>query len=162
MDTASSPARSSPPQRTIYTTTDYREAERAVDRLSDRGFEVEDVSIVGSGLRYVEQVAGRMTTGRATLTGAGRGAWIGLFVGLLFTLFFNLSTGGFFGVLLYSVVSGALFGAVWFGLFHYLQRGRRDFSSVAQTQADTYEVRVDERTADRAERLLAQMSPGAA
>ena len=92
--------------------------------------------------------------------GAGRGAWIGLFVGLLFTLFFDLSSGGFFGVLLYSVVSGAAFGALWFGLSFYLQRGRRDFASVAHTRADTYEVRVDERTADSAARLLGEMTAG--
>jgi hypothetical protein len=42
--------------------------------------------------------------------------------------------------------------------FAYLQGGRRDFSSVATTTADRYEVQVDERFADEAERLLAQMN----
>jgi hypothetical protein len=51
-------------RRTVKTTTSYREAERAVDWLSDHGFAVEDVAIVGTGLRYVEQVGGRVTTGR--------------------------------------------------------------------------------------------------
>jgi hypothetical protein len=137
--------------------TDYQEAERAVDWLSDQGFPVEGVSIVGSGLRYVEQVQGRVTTGRAATTGAGQGAWIGLFLGLLFTLFFDLSTGDFFGVLLYGLVVGALFGAIWGALFHYFQKGRRDFASVAQTLADRYEVRVEASLADRAESLLQQM-----
>jgi hypothetical protein len=61
-------------------------------------------------------------------------------------------------VLLYSVVAGAVFGAIWGTLFHYLQGGRRDFSSVATTTLDRYEVQVDERSADEAERLLAQMN----
>jgi heat induced stress protein YflT len=162
MTDVATPPPASRVQRTIYATKDYRQAERAVDWLSDQGFAVADVSIVGSGLRYVERVGGRLTTARAALSGARQGAWIGLFIGLLFTLFFNLSTGGFFGVLLYTVVTGALFWALWMGLFHYLQRGRRDFSSTAQTVADSYEVRVDERTAHRAADLLGQMPPATA
>jgi hypothetical protein len=44
-------------RRTIATVTSYEEAERAVDRL----FPVEHVTIVGTGLRYLEQVEGRTT-----------------------------------------------------------------------------------------------------
>ena len=54
-------------RRTIATTTDYAEAERIVDQLSDRGFPVERVAIVGHDLQAVEQVVGRMTWGRAAL-----------------------------------------------------------------------------------------------
>ena len=52
---------STPPgaRRTIASFSSYAEAERAVDFLSDQGFAVERVAIVGTGLRYVEQVAGR-------------------------------------------------------------------------------------------------------
>jgi hypothetical protein len=144
-------------RRTIRTSTSYQEAERAVDWLSDHGFAVEGATIVGSGLRYVEQVGGRLTTARAALAGAGQGAWIGLFISVLFSLFFGLSSGDYFGLLLYGIVTGTLFGALWIGLLHYLQRGRRDFSSIAQTHADHYEVQVDERVAGEAEKLLAQM-----
>ena len=44
--------------------TSYEAAARAVDCLSDQGFPVEHVRIVGIGLRYVEQVSGRLTNGR--------------------------------------------------------------------------------------------------
>ena len=44
------------PRRTVASYDDYAEAERAVDYLSDHGFPVERVAIVGHGLRYVEQV----------------------------------------------------------------------------------------------------------
>jgi hypothetical protein len=144
-------------RRTIETDSEYQEAERAVDWLSDQGFAVERVAIVGTGLRYVEQIAGRVNTGRAALMGAGQGAWIGLFFGLLFGLFFNGAA--FFGVLLYGLVAGTVFGAFWGAVFHYMQRGRRDFASVAGTRADQYEVQVDEAVAPEAERLLAAM-PG--
>ena len=65
----------------------YEQAQRAVDHLSDSGFPVEQSAIVGSDLRLVEQVVGRLTKTRATLMGAASGAWFGLFVGLLVTLF---------------------------------------------------------------------------
>jgi Heat induced stress protein YflT domain len=50
----------------------YVDAESAVDTLSDHGFPVERVSIVGSDLRLVEKVTGRLTVARGR--GDGRGA----------------------------------------------------------------------------------------
>src|SRR3954462_8613370 len=69
----------------------YERAQAAVDFLSDQKFPVENVTIIGSDLRQVEQVTGRLTMGRAVAAGAAGGAWWGLFVGLLLGLF---STGG--------------------------------------------------------------------
>ena len=112
-----SPTRLSPSpsgaRRTIATYSSYEEAERAVDLLSDQRFPVERVAIVGTGLRSVEQVVGRVTTGRAALTGAGQGALIGLFIALLFGLF--LDGPEFLGLLAYAVITGAIFGAVLLG-----------------------------------------------
>jgi hypothetical protein len=71
------------PKTTVATYGSYAEAERAVDFLSDREFPVERVAIVGTGLKTVEQVAGRLTTARAALAGAAQGAMIGLLFGLL-------------------------------------------------------------------------------
>ena len=58
---------------TVATFESYPDAERAVDFLSDREFPVERAAIVGTGLKTVEQIAGRLTTGRAALVGAGQG-----------------------------------------------------------------------------------------
>jgi hypothetical protein len=66
---------------------DYESAQRAVDRLSDDGFPVENLDIVGSGLRLVERVTGRLTRARATGAGALSGLWAGLLVGVLIGLF---------------------------------------------------------------------------
>jgi hypothetical protein len=148
-------------QRTIGTNSSYREAERAVDWLSDQGFAVERVSIVGTGLRYVERVSGRVTTARAAALGAIQGAMLGLLFGLLFGLFFE-NAADFFGVVLYGLVAGMVWGAVWGTLFHYAQGGRRDFGSVARTLADRYEVQVDDGVADEAERVLERMPAGRA
>jgi hypothetical protein len=146
-------------RRTLTTVPSYEAAERAVDHLSDQGFPVEHVTIVGTGLRYIEHVSGRLTTGRATALGTGYGALLGLFWGLLFGLFFTVDRGSFFGVFAYSLIVGIVFGALA-GLFgHLLSGGRRDFTSTSTTRADRYEVQVDEDFADSAEKLLAHISP---
>ena len=79
------PAR--PESVVIATYPNYLEAQKLVDRLSDKGFPVQHVRIIGRGLHSVEQVITRMTTAKAALMGAASGAWFGLLVGLLLSLF---------------------------------------------------------------------------
>jgi hypothetical protein len=143
-------------RRTVATEANYGDAERAVDWLSDQGFPVEHVSIVGTGLRSVEQVSGRVTTGRAAAIGAGQGATIGLLFGLLFGLFFT-NAADFFGVVLYGLVAGIVWGSLWGAIVQYAQRGRRNFGSVIQTHAERYEVQVDDSVAGEAARVLERM-----
>ena len=152
MEAATGPA----PKTTVATYTNYAEAERAVDYLSDQGFPVEKVAIVGTGLRTVEQVAGRLTTGKAALAGAGQGAMIGLFFGLLFSLFFEGPD--FLGVILYGLVAGTIFGAVFAAVAQAAQGGRRDFASVRGMQAEKYEVQVEHEHSARAKQLLADLT----
>ena len=68
-------------RQTVASYPTYAEAQRAVDSLSDAGFPVEFVEIVGYDLRQVERVTGRLTTATATGAGAASGAWFGLFIG---------------------------------------------------------------------------------
>lgn len=63
-------------RRTIASYTTYREAERAVDHLSDPGFPVQRLTI-RQDVRLVEQMTGRMGHGGAALHGAASGAPIG-------------------------------------------------------------------------------------
>jgi Heat induced stress protein YflT domain len=141
----------------VHSSTTYRDAEHAVDWLSDHEFPVERVSIVGTGLRYVERVSGRMTTGRATLLGAGYGALVGLIWGLLFAALFTFDSGGFWGLLGFSILVGALGGALIGAISHSSRGGERDFSSESQTRADHYEVQVEDGYAAEAERVLSTM-----
>src|SRR5262245_16264034 len=69
---------------TVATYADYASAQRAVDFLSDQNFPVQHTAIIGTDLRLVEKVLGRLTTARAALAGASGGAWFGLLIGLLF------------------------------------------------------------------------------
>lgn len=147
---------SAPAARTTVATYDnYLEAERAVDYLSDNDFPVERAAIVGTGLKTVEQIAGRLTTGRAALLGAGQGAMIGLLFGLLFGIFFNGVD--FLGVVLYGLVAGVIFGATFGAIGQGMQGGRRDFASVQTMQAERYELQVDHEVSARANQLLAEM-----
>ena len=64
----------------------YADAQKAVDYLSDEEFPVENCLIVGTDLKQVERVTGRLTTPRR-LAGAASGAWLGLLIGLLLGIF---------------------------------------------------------------------------
>ena len=84
----------------------YEEAQRAVDYLSDEEFPVQNCMIVGTDLKQVERVTGRLTYARAAMAGAATGAWMGVFVGVLLSLFSTSESA--FGI----VIAGVLF-LVW-------------------------------------------------
>src|SRR4051794_41795503 len=60
---------------------DYAAAQKAVDFLSDNQFPVENCLIVGTELKQLERVTGRLTTGRVALGDLLSGGWLELFVG---------------------------------------------------------------------------------
>ena len=129
----------------------YAEAQRLVDGLSDAGFPVQHVRIVGDGLHSVEQVTGRITKGRATLYGAGGGAWFGLLIGLLLSIFAVGS--GVAVAVLGSLAVGAFWGALFGFVAHWATGGDRDFSSVSQVLAKRYTVQVDAGYLDEARKI---------
>ena len=142
-------------RRTIASYTDYRDAERAVDWLSDQGFAVERSAIIGTGLRSVEQVTGRVTVGRAALTWAGEGMLIGALFALMFGIFFS---GPDFGELLvFSLAVGASFGGITGAIVQAATGEGRNFGSTMTVATDHYEVQVDEDAAADAKRILAAM-----
>lgn len=139
---------------TVARYDDYASAQAAVDRLSDEGFPVSHLSIVGSDLRLVEQVTGRLTKASAALSGAASGAWFGLFVGILLGLF---TTGnGWLGMLGVGLGVGAAWGALFGFLAHAMTGGRRDFSAVRSLAAAHYDVIANASQVDRARIMLGQ------
>jgi hypothetical protein len=120
--------------------------------LEDAKFPVEHVRVVGTGLRTVEQVTGRMTYGKAALYGAGSGAWVGLLLGLLLSIF---TVGPWLSVALWAVVLGAIWGLVFGLIGHALTGGRRDFRSVQGLEAEAYDVLVE---SDHLARAQAQIN----
>jgi hypothetical protein len=135
----------------------YQQAQAAVDHLSDEKFAVENVTIIGSDLRMVERVTGRLTWGRAIAAGAAGGAWWGLFVGLLLGIF-AADGGGWIGSVLTGLLIGILFGALFGAMGYGATRGRRDFTSTSQITASRYDVMCDPSRAEEARAILARWS----
>jgi hypothetical protein len=135
----------------------YEDAQHAVDYLSDHDFPVQNVLIVGTDLKQLERVTGRLTRGRIAVGGVLSGAWLGFFVGMIFALF---DTSGFnVAQVLATVMFGALFGLIWALITYAITGGRRDFTSVTQVVATRYEVLVEHKHIATARELLAQMDP---
>ena len=147
-----------PRGQVVGTYDTYVEAQRAVDFLSDEQFPVQHVSIVGSDLKMVENVLGRLTRGRAAMAGAASGAWFGLFVGVLLSLFASKNTNGF-GLVIAALLYGAVFGAIFGFVGHALSGGKRDFTSRSKIVASSYDVHCTWSEADKAREVLARMSP---
>lgn len=139
---------------TVASWSSYEEAQAAVDRLSDEGFPVENLDIVGSGLRLVERVTGRLTKARAAAAGAASGAWFGLFIGLLVGLFTRGPT--WIGLIIGGLLIGAAWGAVFGFASHAATRGRRDFSSARTLAASRYDIVARGGHADQARSILQQ------
>lgn len=135
----------------------YEAAQAAVDHLSDHEFAVEHCMIVGTDLKQVERVTGRLTTGRVALGGVLSGVWLGLFVGLVFALFAGSSDA--LMTVLWCVLFGAFFGLVWALIGYAMTRGRRDFTSVTQVVATRYEVLTEHKLAEQARDLLDSLPP---
>lgn len=132
----------------------YVEAQRAVDYLSDQKFPVEHVTIVGSDLRLVERVTGRLTQSRAIMAGAGSGAWFGLFVGVLLSL---LPPSNIL-LVIPGVLIGALFGLIFGWIGYRATGGHRDFTSRTQVVASKYDVLCQPHYAEDARNHLARLA----
>ena len=109
---------------------------------------MQDLDIVGSDLRLMERVTGRLTRSRAALA---------LFAGLLL----GLVTAGhaWLGLLAAGLAAGALPGAVLGFAAHALTRGQRDFASTRSITALRYDLIASGGNAERARVLLGQADP---
>ena len=135
----------------------YQQAQAAVDYQADEKFAVENVTIIGTDLRMIETVTGRLTTGRAIAAGAAAGAWWGLFVGLLLGIF-STDGGAWVGTVLAGLAIGLVFGALFGWMGYTATRGRRDFTSTSKIVASRYDVMCNPAHAEEARALLARFS----
>lgn len=137
----------------------YDQAQKAVDYLSDKEFPVQNCMIVGTDLKQVERVTGRLTTNKVATGGLLSGVWMGLFVGLIFSLF-STGKGSSLVLIVSTALFGAIFGLVWALIGYAATRGQRDFTSVTQVVATRYEVLVEHKFAQQGRELLGQMPGG--
>jgi len=153
------PASAGPPSLDSYVVAGsyptYEQAQRAMSHLAEQRFPVAKTAIVGTGLRLVEQVLGRLAWWHSAGGGAANGAWFGLLAGLLASL---VAPGAApMAAALGGLAFGAVFGAA-FGLaahaFGRLAPGRRDVLSRSTLVADRYDIVVTPDVAEDAKNLL--------
>jgi hypothetical protein len=138
---------------------DYAAAQKAVDHLSDEKFPVEQLMIVGTDLKRIERITGRLTTGRVAAGGAASGAWLGLLIGLVLSIFATAETSTV-AVIVGTLLFGAVFGMIFALVGYAMSRGQRDFSSVTSVVATKYEVLVEHKSAAQAREILAGLPGG--
>lgn len=135
----------------------YAEAQKAVDYMSDEHFPVAMVSIIGSDLKSVEQVTGRLSYPRVALQGALNGIFFGAFLGLILTMFGGPEMAA-------SIVPTMLLGGAFFMLMatitYAMSRGKRDFTSTSRIVAGSYEVLAAPEVAGQARQVLGGMQGG--
>ncbi|UTT38578.1 ECF transporter S component [Glutamicibacter mishrai] len=135
--------------------TSYLDAQKLVDYLADNDFPVASVSIVGNDVRTVERVTAKLSYPKVALAGAAQGGMMGLFVGLLLSLFGGGGNG------LYQILSSIGLGmAIWMiaGVVSYsTRRGKRDFASSSQFVATSFDVVVDFEHAQAARTLASKL-----
>lgn len=130
---------------------DYDAAQKAVSKLISSEIPAADIAIVGTALRSVEKVTGRLGYAQAAWSGAVNG----VLLGLLFAAMLAIWTPGvpismFAGYLLVGIALGMLFRLIAYSIL----RRRRDFASVMQVSADHYEVTVLPRSAAKARQVM--------
>jgi uncharacterized protein YqgC (DUF456 family) len=131
----------------------YEQAQHVVDYLAEHEFPVQNVAIVGTDLKSVERVTAHLTHSKLAIAGAISGLWMGLFVGIAFSLFSQHNQLGF---LLTTPVLGAIFGLIWsqVGFRAATRGGTRDFASVTQIVATKYEILVEHTLIEQARQLV--------
>ena len=144
--------------QSLVTYDEYGAAQKAVDFLSDREFPVQNCMIVGTDLKQVERITGRLTNGRVAALGAMSGLWLGLFVGLILSFFGEGDNE--LAMIVSAALMGAAFGCIWSLLGYLATRGQRDFSSVSAVVATKYEVLVEHKLLAKAQELLAELPGG--
>ncbi|MFL0411933.1 general stress protein [Microbacterium paludicola] len=137
--------------QTVASFKDYDAAQKAVSKLISSDIPAADIAIVGTALRSVEKVTGRLGYAQAAWSGAVNG----VLLGLLFAAMLAIWTPGvpismFAGYLLVGIALGMLFRLIAYAIL----RRRRDFASVMQVSADHYEVTVLPRSVAKARQVM--------
>lgn len=140
----------------IGTYPTYAKAQEAVDYLSDHEFAVENVTIVGTDLRLVERVTGRLTRGKVVGAAALTGGLWGLFIGTVVMLFGGTEVSLLLPLL--TALIGAVFGAASGWAAYAATGGKRDFTSTSGVVATSYQVLCKPAAADEARNLLGHLT----
>lgn len=129
----------------------HADAQSAVDLLAERGFPIQHLSIVGTGLKQVDHVVAPLSYAKV----AGSGAVQGLFYGAFLALLMMMVTGQSWLLALSTALPIAVAFWMIFAVIAYARRGRhRNFTAVSQLVAEQYELLSAPQEAQEARRLL--------
>ena len=138
---------------TVLTVAEYEAAQKAVSRLIAGDVPAKEITIVGLGIRTIEKVTGRLGYAVAARAGTINGVLIGLLLSAVLVLTSpEAPVQLFVGFLLIGVAIGMCFSLISYSLV----RRRRDYASIMQLAADSYEVRVQPQSLSKARTVLGQ------
>ncbi|TDQ00475.1 general stress protein [Labedaea rhizosphaerae] len=133
----------------------YKQAQQAVYHLADNDFPLEGVAIVGVDPLLVERIDAHLTWRRVLAAGAMSGAWLGLFVGLLLSMF---TAGSGMAPIAIGLAAGIATGMASAAMRFAPTHGQRNFASHSQLVAGHYDVLCQPPTAERGRDLLAALA----
>ena len=148
-----------PEGQSIATFTDYKQAVAYVEKMIENNFPARSVSIVGTDLKTVESIKGKLGYGRVSLSGALTGSWLGMFFGLIF----GATGAGTEAVLLTNVTAGVVIGAGIGMLINVIRfsltKNRRGFISGQMVVAKKYEIVVPAQQLELAKKAVSDSKP---
>ncbi|HOA86023.1 MAG TPA: hypothetical protein PKH61_01305 [Microbacteriaceae bacterium] len=153
-----SPLANAPVGETVASFSDYTRAQKTVSALVAGEVPARDIAIVGTGLRSIERVTGRLGWGSAARTGALNGALLGiLFAAIIVLSMPDAPMQLFAGVLFVGIAFGMLMSLISYSFV----RRRRDYASVVQVVAETFDVTVAAASLHKARQVLQHQHTGA-
>lgn len=130
-----------PSGEVLATFAQYPEAQALVTTLVGGGVPATALSIVGNDVTLVERVTGQTGYGRAALSSAMSGSWLGVLAGLVYVIF---TPDDFVTPILAGLLIGAGAGmVVGMVMFTMSKAPQKNFRSVQQVIAASYHVVVN-------------------
>ena len=130
-----------PRGETLATFDAYVSAQKLINSLVSEGVPFRSLSIVGTDVNLVERVTGKIGYGRAALSSAMSGSWLGVLAGLIFVIVSPTDV-------ITPIVAGGIIGAgigmvVGMVLFTLAGSNRRSYRSMQHIIAQSYRVVVE-------------------
>jgi len=130
-----------PRGETLATFDAYVSAQKLINSLVSEGVPFRSLSIVGTDVNLVERVTGKIGYGRAALSSAMSGSWLGVLAGLVFVIVSPTDV-------ITPIVAGGIIGAgigmvVGMVLFTLAGSNRRSYRSMQHIIAQSYRVVVE-------------------
>ncbi|OKL49778.1 hypothetical protein BSR29_02185 [Boudabousia liubingyangii] len=145
-----------PTGRTVANFETSEQAHEALRKLSEAGFNQDQIATVGTDLKLIEQVTGKVTFARILFSGLMQGLWFGVMIGLMYFVVSEHATWQAASM----AASIGLVGGLVLGLTAYFMRPdlRGKVTTQSHVVASSYDILVKAES-DRARELLKDM-PG--